>query len=93
MRNDLLKPGKIPADLLERLPDALHVKRPAYGQPNSRTTLFRLLLEDTLAERVHVEFGRASARSIEIVRGLEPGDRIVLSDMSRWEGKERLRVE
>ena len=79
--------------LLEHLADVLHVKRPAYGQPNSRTTLFRLLQEDTLAERVQVELGRASARSIEILSGLEPGDRIVLSDMSRWEGKDRLRVE
>ena len=52
-----------------------------------------VIVTDTLAERVAVELGRASARSIEIVRGLNPGDRIVLSDMSRWEGKDRLRVE
>ena len=44
------------------------------------------------AERVQVALGRSSASEIEIVRGLEPGDVVILSDMSRFDGVDRVRV-
>ena len=42
--------------------------------------------------RQRVRFGRASINTIEIVEGLEPGDQVVLSDMSAWDGRDRVRL-
>ncbi len=78
---------------IERLGKVLHVGRPTYGQANTTVGLFRLLPGGSEAERVQVALGRSSANEIEIVRGLEPGDVIILSDMSRFDGVDRVRVK
>lgn len=76
---------------LERLPDVLYVRRPAFVQPNAAFGLFRV--DGDVAERRTVQVGRASATTIEVVAGLEAGDRIVLSDMSKWDASDRLALE
>ncbi len=77
---------------LERLADVLYVGRPVYGQAHSTVGLFKLLADGETAIRVQVELGRSSVNTVEIVRGLEVGDQIVLSDMSRWDEFDRVRV-
>jgi HlyD family secretion protein len=77
---------------LERLTDVLYVGRPVYGQAHSTVGLFKLLANGETAIRVQVELGRSSVNTVEIVRGLEVGDEIVLSDMSRWDQFDRVRV-
>ena len=78
---------------LDRLPDAIYVSRPALAQADSEGTLFLLREHDSLATRVPVRFGRASAREIQVLEGLSAGDRVVLNDMSRWHEHEHLEVE
>ncbi|HSU17565.1 efflux RND transporter periplasmic adaptor subunit [Longimicrobium sp.] len=78
---------------LERLGDVLHVGRPAYGQAESTVGMFRLLPGGHEAERVSVQLGRGSATAVEIVRGLNPGDVIILSDMSQYDAAERVRLK
>jgi HlyD family secretion protein len=90
-RPDLSVDGTIE---LERLENVLHVGRPANGQPDSTVSLFRMVRgEDNVAERVRVLLGRASVGRIEIATGLDVGDRIILSDMSRWSEADRVRLE
>ena len=89
-RPDLSVDGTIE---IERLDDVLFVGRPAYGQPDSEVRLFRVDPESGLAVRVPVRLGRASVSSIEVIRGLEVGDRIILSDTSQWDDYDRLRLE
>lgn len=91
-RPDLSVDGTIE---LERLTDVLYVERPAFGQENSTVSLFRLLGPPTAfegAERVQVKFGRSSVNTIEVLDGLREGDRVILSDMSAWDGYDRLRI-
>lgn len=76
---------------IERLTDVLYVGRPAFGQPNSQTTLFRIN-GDGRALRVPVQLGRASVNLIEVVQGLEEGDRVILSDTSAWDQHDRIRI-
>lgn len=89
-RPDLSVDGTIE---IERLDNVLHMGRPAYGQANSAVSLFRVLPGGDEAERVRVELGRSSVNTIEIVRGLNVGDVIILSDMSRWDAVERVRLK
>lgn len=88
-RPDLSVDGTIE---IERLESVTYVGRPAYGQANSTVGLFRMIPGTSEAERVRVELGRSSVNTIEIVRGLSPGDVVILSDMSRWDGVDRVRV-
>lgn len=77
---------------LERLSDVLHVGRPAYGQSHSTVSLFRVVDGGGAAERVTVQLGRSSVNQIEIVEGLREGDVIILSDMSRYDDVDRVRI-
>lgn len=88
-RPDLSVDGTIE---IERLPDVLFVGRPAFGQPESDVRLFRLDAEGDTALRVPVRLGRASVNLIEVQQGLNPGDKIILSDTSQWDEYDRLRL-
>jgi HlyD family secretion protein len=88
-RPDLTVDGTIE---LERLTDALHVGRPAMGQPQSTVGLFRLVKGTNEALRVRVRLGQASVSTIEVVEGLEVGDEVILSDTSAWDSADRIRL-
>lgn len=89
-RPDLQVDGTIE---IERLADVLQVGRPAYGQPNAPAGIFRLTDGGRYAQRVNVRFGRASVNDIEVVAGLRPGDEVILSDMTRWDNVDRVRIK
>lgn len=78
---------------LERLDDVLYVGRPAFGQENSTISLFKLDSDGKDAIRVPVKVGRASVNSIQVLEGLHEGDTVVLSDMSRWDNTDRIRLQ
>jgi HlyD family secretion protein len=78
---------------LERLDNVLYVGRPAFGQENSTISLFRLDPNNNGAVRTPVKVGRASVNSIQIIEGLHEGDTVILSDMSRWDSTDRIRLE
>src|SRR5208282_6584206 len=78
---------------LEHLDNVLYVGRPAFGQENSTITLFKLDSDGHDAIRVPVKVGRASVNSIQVVDGLHEGDTVVLSDMSRWDKTDRIRLQ
>ncbi|MGH7995870.1 MAG: efflux RND transporter periplasmic adaptor subunit [Opitutaceae bacterium] len=86
-RPDLSVDGTIE---LERLKDVVYVGRPAFGQDNSVVGLFRLEPDGVHATRVQVRLGRSSVNSVEILSGLKPGDRVILSDMSQWDADNRI---
>jgi len=77
---------------LERLPSVLYVGRPAFGQPGSSVTLFKLDPEGRLARRVPVKLGRASVSVVEITQGLKEGDKVILSDTSTWDQHDRIKL-
>ena len=79
---------------LEHLHDVLYVGRPALGNENSTLSLFkdRSGRHKTLT-RVPVKVGRASVNSIQVLEGLKEGDTVILSDMSRYDNVDRIRLE
>ena len=88
-RPDLTVDGTIE---LERLDEVIFVGRPVFGQEESVVSLFTLDAEGDGATRTRVSLGRASVNTIEILDGLQPGDRVILSDMSAWDGFDRVRL-
>lgn len=89
-RPDLSVDGTID---LERLADVLYVGRPAFGNENSTISLFRLEPDGRTALRTPVKVGRASVNAIQVLNGLKEGDTVILSDMSRWDSADRIRLD
>jgi HlyD family secretion protein len=89
-RPDLSVDGTID---LEQLNNVLYVGRPAFGQENSTISLFKLDPDGKGAVRVPVKVGRASVNSIQILEGLHEGDTVILSDMSRNDNTDRIRLD
>ena len=93
-----LPPGAVP-DLsvdgtieIEHLDNVLYVGRPAFGQAQSTVSLFKVVNNGRDAVRVQVKLGRTSVNTVEILKGLNVGDEVVLSDMSRWDSFDRIRL-
>lgn len=78
---------------LERLDNVLYVGRPALGQENGTISLFKLSGGSGDAVRVPVKVGRASVNSIQVLEGLREGETVILSDMSRWDNTDRIRLQ
>src|SRR6266850_312598 len=74
---------------LERIASALQVGRTAFGQEQSTVALFKIVDAAGNASRVQVRVGRSSVNTLEILSGLNEGDRVVLSDMSAWDSVDR----
>jgi HlyD family secretion protein len=89
-RPDLSVDGTIEID---RLKDVLYVGRPAFGQEKSQVGLFRVNEDGDEAVRVKVRLGKSSVNTVEILEGLKPGDKVILSDMSAWDAYDRVRLK
>jgi HlyD family secretion protein len=88
-RPDLSVDGTIE---LERLDNVVYVGRPAFGQENNTVGMFKLINGNGQAARTPVKLGKSSVNTIEILSGLQPGDQVILSDTSAWDGHERIRL-
>ncbi len=89
-RPDLSVEGTIE---IERLPDVLYVGRPVHGEPDTTVGLFKLVDDGKAAERVQVTLGRTSVNTVEITKGLQAGDQVILSDMSAWDNFDRVQLK
>jgi multidrug resistance efflux pump len=88
-RPDLSVDGNV---IIERLDDVTYVGRPTFGQANQRVSIFKVTPDGAYADRVTVQLGASSVNDIEVREGLAPGDVVILSDMSRWDGFDRVRL-
>ena len=89
-RPDLSVDGTID---LEHLTNVLVMGRPAVGNENSTLSLFRVDPDGKTASRVAVQVGRASVNSMQVLSGLNAGDTVILSDMSRWDSADKVRLQ
>jgi HlyD family secretion protein len=88
-RPDLSVDGTIE---IERLSDVVYVGRPAFGQEKSTITIFKLV-DSGDAVRVPVQLGVGSVNTVQILQGLKPGDRVILSDLSAYDSYDRIRLD
>jgi HlyD family secretion protein len=62
------------------------------GQEGGTITMFKLEEDGVHAARVPVQLGRSSVNVIEVRKGLQPGDRVITSDMSQWDTDDRIKL-
>ena len=70
--------------------DATYVQRPTYADPDRTMTLFRLIDHGRAAVRTSVHFGAASDRYIQILSGVTPGARVIISGSSAFANDRRV---
>lgn len=79
-----------------KLQNVVYIGRPAgalAASANAGMPLFKLTQSGTEAVRVEVAFGRASATNIQVLSGLQPGDTVILSDMSPYDKFDRIQIK
>jgi len=72
--------------------DVLRLANASYYVGRGEYDLFVLDDEDELVKR-KVRLGESNFEYVEVVSGLQPGDRVVVSDMSSYKNKEKLKVK
>src|SRR5579884_4186830 len=77
---------------IARMPDVIYIDRPVNGEPNTTIGLFKIDPDGKGAERVNVKLGKASVNTIQVLSGLNVGDRGILSDMSQYDAYQRIRL-
>ena len=78
---------------LDRLNDVVYMGRPAFAQDAATIQIFKVDPTTNEATRVPVRLGKSSVNSIQIISGLNPGDKVILSDMSAWDSFDRVRLK
>jgi HlyD family secretion protein len=79
--------------VIERLADVLYVGRPVHGDADSTVGLFKLIDGGSEAVRVPVGIGSESVNTVEVRKGLNVGDSVILSDMSAWDNYDRVELK
>jgi HlyD family secretion protein len=77
---------------IARIADAVYVARPVQASASANVSLFKVLADERTAVRTSVRVGRASFNAIEILGGLAPGDRVILSDTSAFDRSDRITI-
>jgi multidrug efflux pump subunit AcrA (membrane-fusion protein) len=78
---------------IEKLDNILYAGRPVHGAADTSISLFKIINDGKEAVKVKVKLGRASVNTIEVVDGLQEGDKIILSDMSNWDNVDRIQIK
>lgn len=89
-RADLSVDGTI---TIERLANIIQVGRPSFGQENGTVGMFKISADGREATKVTVKLGRTSVNQVEVIEGLKPGDKVILSDMSQYDTFDRVRLK
>ena len=95
----VLPPGAVPdlsvdgTIVIEKLTNVLYSGRPAFSAGSGAASLFKVTADNKAAVRVPVVLGRSSVNVIEVVRGLDIGDKIIVSDMSQYANAARVRIK
>jgi len=78
---------------IDRVDNALQLTPcPFIPGSNNIVGLFRVTPNRAFAERVTVQLGRISLNTVEILSGLNDGDEVIISDMSRYENVTRVKL-
>ncbi|MFZ3244004.1 MAG: HlyD family efflux transporter periplasmic adaptor subunit [Candidatus Acidiferrales bacterium] len=94
-----LPPGAVPnlsvegTILIEKLTNVLYVGRPVHGDQDSKIGLFKEVDDGKEAVQVQVDIGKVSVSTVEIIKGLNIGDVVILSDMSQYDNFDRIRIK
>jgi len=75
---------------ISRLAGTLYVGKPAYVKTNASISVYKLDADGRYATRVAIKAGKVSLNYLQVLQGLEAGDRIITSEIGSWQDEERI---
>lgn len=89
-RSDLNVDGYIE---IANIQNTLYVKRPAFAPKNRTVDIFKTTNDNQFAEKQKVKLGESTAKHIQILSGLNPGDQIIISNTSAWASHNSIKIQ
>ncbi len=81
--------GRIVTDSIS---DTVYVRKPVHARERASQELYRYEAASGSYVATDVVFGRASATEIQVVLGLSPGDRVIVSDVAQLSGSDAIQL-
>jgi multidrug efflux pump subunit AcrA (membrane-fusion protein) len=78
---------------IRTLNNVVYLGRPAMFEAKSEGTVFELESDGIHATRVKVRFGALSVNSVQIIEGLKPGDKVIISDTAEFSRYNRIKLK
>jgi HlyD family secretion protein len=75
---------------ISQLPNTLYVGKPSYVKNDAEIAVYKLDPAGRYASRVNIKAGKVSLNYLQVLQGLEPGDRIITSEIAEWQGQDRI---
>jgi multidrug resistance efflux pump len=75
---------------VSRLPNTLYVGKPSYVKNDAAISVYKLDPAGHYATRVTIRAGKVSLNYLQVLQGLQAGDRIITSEIGEWQGEERI---
>lgn len=72
--------------------NTLYVRRPVFARPYSESYIYKISADGDIAERIAVRYGQASTNFIEVLEGIEVGDRVIVSDATSFSTHDRILI-
>jgi HlyD family secretion protein len=73
-----------------RMPNTLYVGKPAYVKNDAAISVYKLDPSGPYATRTTIKAGKVSVNYLQVLEGLQAGDRIITSEIGEWQGQERI---
>jgi HlyD family secretion protein len=73
-----------------QLANTLYVGKPAYVKNDSEISVYKLDPAGLYAAPVRIKAGKISLDYLQVLQGLQAGDRIITSEVGEWQGQDRI---
>jgi HlyD family secretion protein len=75
---------------IDQFASTIYVGKPAYVKSDSAVNVYRLDKSGRYAERTTITVGKLSLSHVQVLKGLEVGDRIITSEIGEWKDQDRI---
>ena len=75
---------------ISQLPNTLYVGKPAYVKNDAAISVYKLDPAGQYATRTTIKAGKVSLNYMQVLDGLQAGDRIITSEIGEWQEQERI---
>ncbi len=75
---------------ISQLPNTLYVGKPSYVKNDAAITVYKLDPAGDYATRVIIKAGKVSLNYLQVLQGLQAGDRIITSEITEFQDQERI---
>jgi HlyD family secretion protein len=75
---------------VSQLPDTLYVGKPSYVKNDAAISVYKLDPAGRYATRTTIRAGKVSLNAMQVLQGLQAGDRIITSEVGEWQDEQRI---